>query len=718
MITDLNGTAPLPAPAPHEPIGLDQRLLAEAVRLHEEFAPLHEPQAEAAAQAAGGDLERRIVVRAKALSIAPGLEAALAELRGVSGWVVAAALVLAMIAGAGAARVALGTDDAGPVNFFWMLGSMLGLHLVALLLWLGLMSFSPATAGAGSLGGIAFALGRRLDRWLHKGPAHLAAAQALASVYAASPLGRWTLSAVSHALWLGFLGGCLLMAVIVLSIKQFSFAWETTILSEQSYVALTRTLAAAPQALGFPAPDPQQIVESRWTGAGEPPNARAAWSGLLLGSIVVYGILPRALLLGFCLVMRRRAARRFRLDTTRPGFSRLQSRLMPAAASLGVVDPDTAPAAPAPTLQRPPALAATGPPAILGLEIDSPESAWPPRLDGLDWLDLGLVDSRDQRRHALEQVRTTPVPPRLIAVVCSLATTPDRGIRAFVDQLEAAAQVPVALILTDGQRLRARGHPDELEQRIEDWRRLAGGARVEQVVEVDLNHLTEASRAKLARLAGLESAASARRLEQAFGLIVDHARRWSDTPAAGEQAELHRAIAGLYRGERPGWQALLRARVEDGGDRVAELRRSAERAVNLLPERLRLRPRWITAGALAGALGCVAAATLVTPAAIAALPAWAGLGAILSAVIPGVRTQDSPAVTEPVLDFGEAVAGAALFAMLLELQGRDEAAITRILDRVAGEDDPPVIGDAVAAQLWLEALRRRFDQALAAEGHS
>ena len=75
------------------------------------------------------------------------------------------------------------------------------------------------------------------------------------------------------------------------------------------------------------------------------------------------------------------------------------------------------------------------------------------------------------------------------------------------------------------------------------------------------------------------------------------------------------------------------------------------------------------------------------------------------------------ATTAAKTDFelAEAVAGAALFVLVLELQGRGETAITRLIDQVAGADEPPVMVDAESAQVWLDALRHRLEQALVLE---
>ena len=123
------------------------------------------------------------------------------------------------------------------------------------------------------------------------------------------------------------------------------------------------------------------------------------------------------------------------------------------------------------------------------------------------------------------------------------------------------------------------------------------------------------------------------------------------------------------------------------------------------------------AGAAAGALGCLTAATLLAPVAIAALPAWTVLGAAVGAVIRASvpdRSDDGGRPDEAGPD--DAVRSAALFALLLELQGRGEAAITRILDQVVGDQDDIALGDEPAARRWLDGLRHRLDLALAAEG--
>ncbi|MCB1719870.1 MAG: hypothetical protein KDK05_32510, partial [Candidatus Competibacteraceae bacterium] len=63
-------------------------------------------------------------------------------------------------------------------------------------------------------------------------------------------------------------------------------------------------------------------------------------------------------------------------------------------------------------------------------------------------------------------------------------------------------------------------------------------------------------------------------------------------------------------------------------------------------------------------------------------------------------------------DFFEPVSAAALFALVLSLQGREETAITHILDQTL-DTSTPELPDAQAVQAWLTTVEARLEQALA-----
>ncbi len=700
--------------------------------------PPEESPADEAARQAGGDFESRIIHRAAALPVSSPIRDALRSVGQVTAWSIAALLIIAAITGAGAARAALGAPRDEPVNFFWILTSLLGVQTLLLAAWIILIIAWPRSESISPLGGAALALGRWAASKVHQhNPAHhLAAIRAMGSVHARSPLGKWTLSAISHGLWAAFNIGCLTLLALLLTAREYTFNWETTILSEDAYVGITRALATVPDAFGFDSPTIDQIRQSE-AGASLPTliAARQAWSWLLFGSIVTYAFLPRAALLCICLIARRRASGQYRLDNSDPGFMRLRNSLMPAAEKRGIVDGD-----------EPPELAAgrsaaeqdfadhtsggggrTGDPVIFGLEIESPASAWPPELPGAHWRDLGLIDDRDDRRRVLAELDATEETPRMTLAVCSLTATPVRGLGAFLRQRkDAPGPSRLAVLLTSGQSLRRRGDADRLSLRVEDWHRLATDAGIapDLIIELDLDNLTESSLTKLAELVGADLAQplAQRHIEDAFALITTSIADWGDNPSTERQAELHREIAKLYRDEAKTWREMLHLPADlDAGDVTSHLQLGADRVVRLLPDRLKRSPKWLAAGAASGALGCVAASLLISPVAIGALPMWSAIGAAIAAVAqpgPRPRNDDKPSKNSGDKTPGAgAVRSAALFTLLLELQGRDEPTISRLLDKTLPDDDAQIIA-AANCSAWLDEIRHRLDLALASEAAS
>ncbi len=527
---------PAVATAPRQ--DLARLVLAEAVRLHEENHGflIEDRAAEAAAVAAGGDLQRRIITRAGALTVAADVRDALDRLRQLFAFSSIAGFLIALALGAGSALALMASAPPGygaalPTNFFLLYGSLLGPHALMLAAWLFALLVLPnrgsgsslggSSLGGGSLGGGILALVRRLSRWTLKQPLEAAAARAFALVMTGSPAGRWLVSALSHGLWFGYLAGCSAMVFLLLSTRQVNFAWETTILSAEDYIALTRALAAAPGWLGFASPDAQQIAASQIPlAAATSAAADRAWAGLLLGSLVVYGLLPRLVLVLLCLGLGRRAIRRYRLDTSRPGFARLQERLAPLAQTTGVIDADedgpAAAAAPvslgqaaeadtAAAVPGPAQVVGDGPVAILAFESERPKGGWPLLPEGGAWLDCGSIEDRADRARVRARLGAAVRPPRLLVLACSLLTAPDRGVGAFLAELATEAGAPLALLLSQGQHYRARVPGDEaakasaVGQRIADWRQigLAAGVPAANIAAIDLDQPKAATRQRL-----------------------------------------------------------------------------------------------------------------------------------------------------------------------------------------------------------------------------
>ncbi|WP_044870986.1 DUF2868 domain-containing protein [Pseudomonas sp. LFM046] len=435
-------------PDPLSPLSpLDQLWLTEAIRLREEHAgPLDDTEANRRANAAGGDLAQRIQVRALWLAQRDGQVQALQHWRQGARLAGLLLVVLALVSGAGLALAALG-DGQRPVNLFWALGSLLGLHLLTLLGWA--LSFS--------LGGSASAVGR-LWLWLSgklardAQAAHLA--PALLLMLQRQRLTRWGLGALVHGAWLLALGSALVVLLLLLATRRYGFVWETTILGSDTFVFLTQALGALPALLGFSLPDAETIRAS--SSALTEESARQAWSGWLLGVTFTYGLLPRLLLGLFCLWRWLQGQSRLGLDLGLPGYSLLRERLQPTSERLGVCD-----AAPA-ELTQPQGgnlLGESHGALLVAIELDD-RRPWPPALPkGVG--DAGVLDSREQRQRLLDQL--SRFPPARLAVACDPRRSPDRGTLALIGELaRSAAQTRVWLLpAPTGEALDS--------QRLDDW---------------------------------------------------------------------------------------------------------------------------------------------------------------------------------------------------------------------------------------------------------
>ena len=423
--------------------------LTETVRLREEHAgPLEDLEANRLARSAGGDLPTRIQHRALWLAERDGLTAALKHwLQGARLALIVLA-VLAVVSGAGLGFAALG-DGQTPVNVFWALGSLLGLNLILLLSWaLGLMF-------AGEHGDTLARLWLWLSEKLARDAKAAQLAPALLLLLQRQKLNRWAIGVLVNSLWLLAMLSALAILLTLMATRRYGFVWETTLLSADTFVAMTQALGALPSTLGFNVPTVEMIRASGDTALNIE-SARQAWATWLVGVLVVYGVLPRLLLALFCLWRWKTGQAALRLDLNLPGYAQLRERLMPTSERLGISD-----AAPdnlhqiessASELQSDGAL-------LVAIELDD-QRPWPPKLPK-NVNNAGILDSRESRHKLLEQL--SRFPPERLAIACDPRRSPDRGSLALIAELarNAAATRVWLLQAPNGEALDS--------ERLGDW---------------------------------------------------------------------------------------------------------------------------------------------------------------------------------------------------------------------------------------------------------
>ena len=405
------------------PMVLKDSWLCEALRLKETQWGQFDDRAACLRAAREPTAMQQIAARANFLGETSGVKLALGRVQ--SGLWVAfiVLLVIAVLVGGSAALAALGAGFR-PVNVVSALVVLLGVNLFSLVVWIVTL-----IVGIGSGGWLA---GRWpwLVRKLATGPEVGLAGQAWWSLWQQAGGLRWVLSSVTHASWL--IASLTMLAVLyfTLSIRHFDFAWETTLLSADSFVALTQFVGVVPHWFGFAIPDSETVRASGHLSRNSV-QAQALWASWLTGALVCYGVLPRSLLLLVSLAMVARAWPRTQPQLLSPYYQALLLKMAPAALSPeGQVPPQI-------KLRYPPVLkgADSATRAMMtGIEL---ETEWPPVGLGCEIVHTMMIDSRDSRNIALGQV--AQLNPQRLVIACDARRTPDRGTLRLIAELSSYA---------------------------------------------------------------------------------------------------------------------------------------------------------------------------------------------------------------------------------------------------------------------------------------
>lgn len=435
---------------------------AEAVRLREaRQGPLEDRIACQQAMRAPAHLPTRILTRADVLATRSGLQTQLLHWRTAARWAFVALVSAAFLTGIGAAAGTLAHGQQGAINLASALLGLLGLHALTFLIWLA--STLPGIPAASAASQLWLWSARRLTH----GEDTALAAHAFLGLLARARAWKALIGTLSHALWTAAFLGALPTLIVLFSTRRYTFHWETTLLSLDSFTRLTQTLGSLPRLLGFPIPATADIAASLGTRSASAVT-QADWSLWLLGCVLAWGLLPRLLALAGCLVQLRRRLRRIAVDPALPGWLELRERLMPSQDYLGVdraAPARQASVAPTDSPSRP-----AGQAAILAYEL-GPRHPWPPETLPEGVHDLGRCDSREDRQRVRAQLLT---PPRQLLLVCDAALTPDRGAAQWLDELQA---LPTQLeVLLTG---------DSSTARRDAWHALLRARRIPQASSLD-----------------------------------------------------------------------------------------------------------------------------------------------------------------------------------------------------------------------------------------
>ncbi len=482
--------APLTAP-PEVPLSrFEACWVAEAVRLRElaEAAELgigivggsrSSVLADVALPIVGGE-EAWLLRRAETIARDNGMLEATLAWRRRAAVMMGLLCVLAVVSGFSAALGFFGAGERA-VNVTWTLLGLIGMPVVALLLWI-VSSLLAGRVGAGVPGELWMWLMSHAPRFGGKSnhAAEVAVVRALATMSSRSGLARWWLGFITHTLWLLMIAACLVAMLLALSLRSYSFVLETTILKPEDIAGLVQNIAALPASLGFVVPDAEMVtaalaatqtdassavvatdsaaslsadlaVDASASFATQSEAERRAWSSWLVGGLLVYALLPRLLVWMFAAVRLWQLRAGLALDIRLPGYTELL-RHSASPESPGVVD--AAPALPQPTQVAAIHRVRNHDAVLLGLELGR-DLLWPPArlatprtVAGGGYAVTEVVESREQRRSTLAQLASHA--PAKLLLACDVRLSPDRGTLGWIVEVSHyAGELRVWLVSPD-----------------------------------------------------------------------------------------------------------------------------------------------------------------------------------------------------------------------------------------------------------------------------
>ncbi|MEJ8851425.1 DUF2868 domain-containing protein [Variovorax rhizosphaerae] len=403
---------------------LKDAVIAEAVQLIEQTGPLDDAAAMREAALIRSSPAGRVAHRAAVLGERIGLHAELLRARHWAPWVGLGLVVVVVIAGLSLAGNVVGGSERR-INIMVALVSLLGVHLLTLLLWLAGLVL-PLTSFNTSLGWLWMALTARVAGGKRgQAPVLLRASTQLLGRARLVP---WAFGFVSHCIWALSFAAVLGALLFALAFRSYTLSWETTILEPGFFVNGVKWLGWAPGLLGFPVPDASTVL-TPIAGQGE----QRDWALWLTGCIVTYGLLPRFFFAVISALVWQRRKRHLQPDLTQPYYVKLLARLS-AMAPATIVDGD-----PGFVRGRSPvglgAGEASDKQVLVGFELPE-ETPWPPAGLPPSIAPVLHVDGSAGQRHAV-LATIGRLRPRTLLVACHAASSPDRGTERLLRELLA-----------------------------------------------------------------------------------------------------------------------------------------------------------------------------------------------------------------------------------------------------------------------------------------
>lgn len=346
--------------------------------------------------------------------------------------------LIAIFSGVGLAYGSLGASRSS-INVLSLFITLLGLHLISFIFWLISLFFGKLNVTL--LGRIWIWLSEKVSR----SPNYVRSIHSFLTTINKAKATRWLFASVSHGFWLINLTITTIFIIILLATRSYTFNWETTILSSDSFANIVEFVGYIPSLLGFAMPSRDMILNS----SNMISNLFAdheTWSWWLIGQLTIWGILIRLIAFVLSFWMLRQRLRKAHIDMESGGIATLAKRLEFNAFhtykpkdehnrnyELENIRVSTN------TIKH-----NLGRYAIVGIDL-APREVWPPFApkDGIS--DAGILDGRTKKQKFLDSISEHPL--EKVLIVLDGKQTPDRGIQYQIKNFsQYAGEISVYLL--------------------------------------------------------------------------------------------------------------------------------------------------------------------------------------------------------------------------------------------------------------------------------
>ncbi|MDX1705472.1 DUF2868 domain-containing protein [Pseudidiomarina sp.] len=350
-------------------------------------------------------------------------------------WLAGLLLIFALAGGYGVASAALHGEQ--PLSMLQALITLLGLHIIMLLVWL--LSLLAGNDKAG-VGGLALNIWQRLGRRSQHAHTLRTAVQVARSQGLLKPL----MAMITHSFWAALLIAAWIALLTKLTVNTYAFTWATTILDTQSVKAIAQVLNWLPGFFNYTAPSVESLLNK------PSPELYQQAGNWLLVCLAIYGIGLRLVLLLVAVLVFSWRWFHMQLDLNKPGMAYALRNLTEPDHAARLVDPDNTDSDSWLTSVRKRTLALVKGKGRVLLSLDfepDPDSAKQFARAYPDLNYMGVIGAGAEKQKVIEQLRAGPVALAIIRIDANLS--PDRGSIRFIEQLKPGAQQLLAWLVKD-----------------------------------------------------------------------------------------------------------------------------------------------------------------------------------------------------------------------------------------------------------------------------